>query len=431
MYMAHFSNEESELYSIFFKWSLTDNQIIPKDLIGFIKSHNLFDYAIRLNHEINITQAILLINAESKYKEYLINSCKDFLKISDSINFIVPNSSSDYDSCIMNLPKYQMRVRYDVYKHEDIPLGFEFQLFELLSNKINKAKFVYQINIRLYKPHSETVRKVRKFIARLNVEKPFTNEVNLFQTKLISKLNNEGFLACEFIAFDRKSTLKSFTNDFSDQFISSIGHLGFQEAPIEVGNFTDFLCTGCYPYSDQLTEIEDITSLASQFLNENKLFDFFTLEPFFKATSINQKNKSQSIIFISYSSSDSKFAIKLCDYLEKNGLTCWIAPRNIESDILPYTEAIERGISRACIVIVICSEIAYSSVHIPREIDIALENKLLIIPIRLQDIKPIGQLNYLLRTCQWLNAFDRDFGDTMNELLKRLRNHDLITFPYL
>ncbi len=34
-------------------------------------------------------------------------------------------------------------------------------------------------------------------------------------------------------------------------------------------------------------------------------------------------------IFISYSSKDKKIAFALCHFLEKNGLHCWIAPRNI------------------------------------------------------------------------------------------------------
>jgi len=48
-------------------------------------------------------------------------------------------------------------------------------------------------------------------------------------------------------------------------------------------------------------------------------------------------------IFISYASQDREIAYSLCEYLEKNGLLCWIAPRNI-SPSQKYSEAIIRGI---------------------------------------------------------------------------------------
>jgi hypothetical protein len=67
------------------------------------------------------------------------------------------------------------------------------------------------------------------------------------------------------------------------------------------------------------------------------------------------------------------------------------------------------------------SETANLSIHIPRELDIALERKLVIVPIRLENVVPSGQLNYLLRTCQWLNAFERPREDVMGELTSRLQ----------
>ena len=34
-------------------------------------------------------------------------------------------------------------------------------------------------------------------------------------------------------------------------------------------------------------------------------------------------------IFISYSSSDEQIANRICEHFEKEGLSCWIAPRDI------------------------------------------------------------------------------------------------------
>ncbi|MBP9805903.1 MAG: toll/interleukin-1 receptor domain-containing protein [Candidatus Accumulibacter sp.] len=125
-------------------------------------------------------------------------------------------------------------------------------------------------------------------------------------------------------------------------------------------------------------------------------------------------------MFISYASNDYARASAVCCYLEEHGLGCWIAPRDINNDLLPYTQAIERGLSQVRSVVVLISELANLSVHIPRELDMALERKLPIVPIRLQDVQPAGQLNYMLRTCQWLNAFEGAWSGACAELLLRL-----------
>ena len=36
-------------------------------------------------------------------------------------------------------------------------------------------------------------------------------------------------------------------------------------------------------------------------------------------------------IFISYSSKDAAIADAVCQYLEKHGINCWIAPRNVRA----------------------------------------------------------------------------------------------------
>jgi hypothetical protein len=125
-------------------------------------------------------------------------------------------------------------------------------------------------------------------------------------------------------------------------------------------------------------------------------------------------------VFISYASGDFAHAMAACRALEDKGIACWIAPRNINETADPYPVAISRALAGAKAVVVILSDTTNLSVHVPREVDIALERRLLIVPMRLQDIAPSGQLSYLLRTCQWLDAFERDFSGVVAELLARL-----------
>lgn len=48
-------------------------------------------------------------------------------------------------------------------------------------------------------------------------------------------------------------------------------------------------------------------------------------------------------VFISYSSIDRDSADAVCSILEENGISCWMAPRNITPD-WPYAEALIDGI---------------------------------------------------------------------------------------
>jgi len=110
----------------------------------------------------------------------------------------------------------------------------------------------------------------------------------------------------------------------------------------------------------------------------------------------------------------------LCRYLEEAGQPCWIAPRNIERTLLPYTEAISKAIASASAVAILLSKQANQSVHIPREIDLALAHCRPVVPIRIEQVLPTGQLDYLLRTCQWLDAFDQNMASASARLMQRL-----------
>ena len=73
-------------------------------------------------------------------------------------------------------------------------------------------------------------------------------------------------------------------------------------------------------------------------------------------------------VFISYSSQDKTTADAACAMLEGAGMRCWIAPR----DILPGTDygaSIVEAIRHAKIFVLIFSDHANASQHIPREVE--------------------------------------------------------------
>jgi|LQYC01.1.fsa_nt_gi hypothetical protein len=112
-------------------------------------------------------------------------------------------------------------------------------------------------------------------------------------------------------------------------------------------------------------------------------------------------------VFISYVSEDRPFADALCDHLEKKGIRCWIDHRNL----LPgfswrqgIVEAIEGNPNLA--MVLLFSSRTNESHQVMKEIDLADENNMMVIPVRIENVMPTGELKLELRRKQWLDAFE-------------------------
>jgi hypothetical protein len=78
--------------------------------------------------------------------------------------------------------------------------------------------------------------------------------------------------------------------------------------------------------------------------------------------------------FISYASHDSAVATALVEALERAGVTCWIAPRDVRAGAL-YADAIVRAISGARAFVLVLSESSIDSSHVSKEIERASSKK--------------------------------------------------------
>lgn len=118
-------------------------------------------------------------------------------------------------------------------------------------------------------------------------------------------------------------------------------------------------------------------------------------------------------VFISYASKDIKIAEEVCNYLEQNGIMCWIAPRNI----LPgteYGEAIMNGIESCRIMVLIFSESSNASQHVLREVERAVAKNIPIIAYKISNTNPCKSMEYFLLANQWLDATGK--GNYIGEL---------------
>ena len=126
-------------------------------------------------------------------------------------------------------------------------------------------------------------------------------------------------------------------------------------------------------------------------------------------------------IFISHASQDAQFANEVCTFLESNGMSCWIAPRNI----LPgreYGAEIIAGIEQAEIFVLIFSPEANQSKHVLREVERAVSKGSKIICYKIKDIKISKSMEYFLATNQWLDA-TKNKTEKLSEFLKGLQSY--------
>ena len=123
-------------------------------------------------------------------------------------------------------------------------------------------------------------------------------------------------------------------------------------------------------------------------------------------------------IFISSSSKDRKAALTLCAAIEGRGYSCWISSR----DVGPgenFQEAIVRAIRNAGLMVLVFSANANNSDEIKKEIALAGQNRLAVLPVRIEDVVPSEALSYELATRQWIDVFD-DWERAIGQLLGQI-----------
>src|SRR5208282_411906 len=113
-------------------------------------------------------------------------------------------------------------------------------------------------------------------------------------------------------------------------------------------------------------------------------------------------------VFISHSARDKPFADAVCAKLESRRIRCWIAPRDIQPG-MEWGSALLEAIDGARVMLLVFSSHANGSPQISREVERAVSKGLVVVPVRIEDIKPTGNLEYFLGTPHWLDAITPPF----------------------
>jgi len=124
-------------------------------------------------------------------------------------------------------------------------------------------------------------------------------------------------------------------------------------------------------------------------------------------------------VFISYSHNDSSYAEAVCRGLEKRGLKCWMAPRDIPAGE-NFANAIVNGLNSARAFVLIFSSSSNKSEHVAKEVNLATGRP--IFYLRTEDLRPTPPLQYFLSDIQWLDAFGFPDEQTLDKLAGVVRN---------
>ena len=131
-------------------------------------------------------------------------------------------------------------------------------------------------------------------------------------------------------------------------------------------------------------------------------------------------------VFISHSSKDKAIADKIVESLEREGLSVWIAPRDIPAG-KAYASSILNGIRKCTVFLLIYSESANESEEVLKEVHHAASAKKAIIPYRIDDSVMCDGLSYHLSHLQWVDASTCE--DSLSELISYIKDYTCVTMP--
>lgn len=129
-------------------------------------------------------------------------------------------------------------------------------------------------------------------------------------------------------------------------------------------------------------------------------------------------------LFVCHSSKDKAFADQLVEGIEKHGVGCWIAPRNILSG-QKWGGAIMRALEEECkALIFILSDDSNKSDQVLTELETAKDRRMPIIPVNISQLK-LQELSYdvryFVRSHQWIEAANMPLDQVVFKILASLK----------
>src|ERR1700722_11853857 len=125
-------------------------------------------------------------------------------------------------------------------------------------------------------------------------------------------------------------------------------------------------------------------------------------------------------VFVSYASQDAAVANSVVETLERQGIRCWIAPRDVTPGEF-YAGVIVHAIDAAKVTVLILSQHSAASPHVVREVERAASKRHPVISLRIDHAALPADMEYFLNTSQWLDASEGEPSRVFPKLVEAVR----------
>lgn len=125
-------------------------------------------------------------------------------------------------------------------------------------------------------------------------------------------------------------------------------------------------------------------------------------------------------VFLSHSAADRGAALALLDGLERAGIRCWIAPRDVAAGS-EYGQQIVDAVKGCRVFVVVFSANANASPHVRREVERAVSADRSIVPVRIENVVPTGAMEYCLGGTHWFDALTTPLDPHVANLVATVR----------
>lgn len=126
-------------------------------------------------------------------------------------------------------------------------------------------------------------------------------------------------------------------------------------------------------------------------------------------------------VFISYSPKDIAIVDEIVAGLENKGIRCWIASRDMEPGKF-WGDSIVSAIKNCRFMVIILSLNSNESKQVAREVELAFDNEISLIPFRVEDMQPFGALAYFLSSEYWIDAIKKPFDEQIDKLVNLINS---------
>lgn len=322
------------------------------------------------------------------------------------------------------------RLPRDGYSARGVPIACDFSLMPLvedlfMDDGLDDVAWSLQFNVTGVQSTAEELRAARKNVSRLQSTPGVPPRIWQGQRKLVEASAHKAWRGAELLAAPDRTSLHRVASAIDRHFNASHRIEGFDVLDWSHGKddeAVDAWMSGLHP---EAFSTGDSSRVFGSLVAEECIPALWTALRDLEALPANMPALRPGVrpdVFLSYSTRDADAAFATCRLLEEQGITCWIAPRNITPGC-EWPQAIVDGIRDSKVTVLLVSDGSNLSRYVLRELEITVQENHRIIPVRLEPCRLSGSIEFFLSSQQWLDAMDPPLDLHILKLADVLKQH--------